>query len=273
MLCAILKTMQDKSQLLFYKSLPTGKEYIDFIFSKDSLKEDKTLTLFKNDIENKSFQTYETVGDLMGILYKLSTCGYGCRGGSHTIEYISGRAYNLSISALKLLRIGFYDEALSLIRSISEIINLFCLFRIDTSSYEDWLKCSTKDRIYKYTPSKVRKKLTDLNVTAPVSFEYYSKLCETGVHVTPETKPSGYNEHSLALVGGFVIEHAPSAILNDLANNIFFLILMASSCILPKDKFMELTEVLKTYENKIGGLNIENLEEHIAKVKKKSKKN
>src|SRR6266496_2248311 len=114
--------MQDKSQLLFYKSLPTGKEYIDFIFSKDSLKEDKTLTLFKNDIENKSFQTYETVGDLMGILYKLSTCGYGCRGGSHTIEYISGRVYILSISALKFWEKGSLNRELILIKIISRII-------------------------------------------------------------------------------------------------------------------------------------------------------
>ena len=114
----------DSSQFLFFEGdLPKGLDYINWIFSKDERKEAKTLEKFKKDSENNSLRTYEALGDLLGMLYNLAVCGYGCHGGDHKIEYITGRTYNLAISSLKLLRLGHYDESLSLIRSISEIVN------------------------------------------------------------------------------------------------------------------------------------------------------
>src|SRR5689334_18633072 len=115
---------EDDSQFLFFSGdLPKGIDYINWVFSKDDIKEAKTFDKFKLDGDN-SLQTYDALGDLLGMLYKLAVCGYGCHGGDHKIEYITGRSYNLAISALKLLRLGYYDESLSLIRSMSEVVNL-----------------------------------------------------------------------------------------------------------------------------------------------------
>jgi hypothetical protein len=268
-----MKDKMDSSQFLFYQGdPPKGLDYINWIFSKDDIKETKTFEKFKKDTVNNSLQTYEALGDLLGMLYKLAVCGYGCHGGDHKIEYITGRTYNLAISSLKLLRLGHYDESLSLIRSISEIINLLCLFRIDPKAYSEWTKCNQKDRIQKFGPAKVRTRITKIGPEPPISQEYYSKLCETGVHVTPDTVPSGYNEHKLALVGGIIIEYAPTAILNDLTNNVFWTILMASSNILSKDEFMGLTDELKPYQEKIGELTITNLDDYVQKNKPSEKR-
>lgn len=263
----------DSSQFLFFQGdPPKGLDYINLIFSKDEIKEAKTLEKFKKDVENNSLQTYEALGDLLGMLYELAVCGYGCHGGDHKIEYITGRTYNLAISSLKLLRLGHYDESLSLIRSISEIVNLLFLFGIDPKAYNEWIKCSQKDRIQKFGPGKVRARIVKVGPEPPVSQEYYSKLCETGVHVTPDTVPSGYNEHKLALVGGIVIEYAPTAILNDLTNNVFCTVLMASRNILAKEEFMELIDKLKQYTEKIGELTIANLDDYLQKNKPSEKR-
>ena len=203
------------------------------------------------------------------MLYKLSVCGYGCRKGDHKIEYLTGRAYNTSLAALKLLRIGFYDESLNLIRSVAEIINLLALFRIDTKEYYTWVGSTVKERIRSFGPASVRKKLekkTDLEI--PISKEYYSKLCEVGVHVNPKTRPAGYNIHDRAMVGGFILEYAPIAILNDLQHVIFFSVLISSSCTLENEKLIEITEALKEHVIKSKKLGIMNLEDYVQEKRK-----
>jgi len=232
----------------------TGEKFIELVFSVDNEKEERTTSLISKG------PTYASVGVLLQMLYKLSVCGYGCRKGDHKIEYLTGRAYNTSIASLKLLRIGFYDESLSLIRSVAEIINLLALFRIDTEEYDSWVSSSEKKRIRGFAPASVRKKLekkTDLEI--PISKEYYSKLCEVGVHVNPKTRPAGYNIHDRAMVGGFVLDHAPIAILNDLQYVVFFSVLISSSCTLEKEKFIEVTEILKEHTLKFDELSIMNL--------------
>ena len=243
----------------------TGEKFIDLIFSADSEKEKITISL----IDKEKTSTYNSVGILLQMLYKLSVCAYGCRKGDHKIEYLTGRAYNTSLAALKLLRIGFYDESLGLIRSVAEIVNLLSLFRIDTEEYDNWVSSDEKERIRNFGPAAVRKKLetkTDLEI--PISKEYYSKLCEVGVHVNPETRPSGYNIHDRAMVGGFVLEYAPIAILNDLQYVVFFSVLVSSSCTLEKGKFIEITNILKEHVLKSEELSIMNLEDYVQEKRK-----
>src|SRR5687767_6395497 len=61
------------------------------------------------------------LGTLMAFVYGLTTCGWGCKGGDHQIELLLGRVVNQAISAHRLMRSGFYDEALMLIRGMGEI--------------------------------------------------------------------------------------------------------------------------------------------------------
>lgn len=254
-------------KLTYDKSMPTGEDFIKWVFSKDSQKEEITSKIYLEDDEFKANETYEVIPEFFKIVYKVSTCGYGCKGGPHVIEYITGRGYNLGISALKLIRIGFYDEALSLIRSISEIVNLFALFAIRPDSLSEWYGMTEKERIREFSPFKVRQKLEETELPLPVSKEYYSKLCEVGVHVNPYTKPQGKNHIDRALVGGIVLKEQAIAVLNDLANNVCWLAIMSLRNSVDKVDFIREMDVLQPLFAKIGKLSLESLDEYLDKKK------
>lgn len=253
----------EEQKLYFMNSMPKGKDFYNWVFSVDTQKEEFTLEVYQNDREFKSIDTYEVIPEFLETLYKVATCGYGCKGGSHVIEYITGRGYNLGIASLKLLRLGFYDEAISLIRSISEIVNLFALFGIDPKSLPEWYNQTEKERMKNFSPAKVRERLSETDLKPPISKEYYSKMCEVGVHVNPMTKPQGKNHIDRALVGGFVVEEQAIAVLNDLANNLSWLVLMSLRNSVGKEVFIKETDRLSELFAKIGNLSLENIDEHL----------
>lgn len=249
--------------------MPKGKKFYDWIFSLDGKKEQFTQEIFELDSEFGSGRTFEMIPDFLEVLYKIATCGYGCRGGSHIIEYITGRGYNLGIASLKLLRIGLYDEAISLIRSISEIVNLLALFGIDPDSLNEWYNQNEKERIKNFAPSKVRDRIGKTELEAPIPKEYYSKMCEVGVHVNPKTKPQGKNHIDRAFVGGFVIREQAIAVLNDLLSNLSWLVLTSLRNSVDKKTFMQEMDRLKPLYDKIEnpGLSLENIDEYLQSKK------
>src|SRR2546421_338209 len=68
------------------------------------------------------------LGTVLSLLDRLSTCSWGCRGGDHVPEYLLGRAVTNLRAAVQLLRLGYYDESLSLTRNAGEVANLLALF-------------------------------------------------------------------------------------------------------------------------------------------------
>ena len=260
----------DRQKLWFDQSMPKGIKFFDWIFAKDSEKEKITLELISEDDEFNALETFEVIPEFLEVLYKIATCGYGCKGGPHVIEYITARGYNLGIASIKLIRLGFYDESISLIRSISEIINLFGLFGMDSESLSQWYHQTERERIHEFSPSKVRKKIMKTGLEPPISREYYSKMCEVGVHVHPNTKPQGKNHVDRALVGGIVVKEQAISVLNDLATNLAWLVIMSLRNSLDKETFMKETERMNPLWDKIGSLNLETLDDYLVKNKNSS---
>ena len=257
--------MNLEDQKLYYtESFPKDSIFYDWIYSKDSYKEGLTSEIYTNDTEFKSFETYNIIPEFFEVLYKVATCGYSCSGGSHVIEYITGRGYNLGVGSLKLLRLGLYDEALSLIRSISEIVNLFALFGIEPNHLFEWYNQTEKERMREFSPSKVRQKLLQTQLEPPISKEYYSKMCEVAVHVNPLTKPQSKNHINRAIVVGFVLKEQAIAVLNDLANNLGWLVIMALRNSVDKKTFISETDRMAPLYNKIGSLNLESIDDYLA---------
>ena len=63
--------------------------------------------------------------------------------GGGTLKHLEREDYPRSLESraracVRLLKFGFYDESLSLTRSIGEIANLLCLFTIDKAEPEKW---------------------------------------------------------------------------------------------------------------------------------------
>lgn len=101
-----------------------------------------------------------------------------------------------------MITLGFYDEALTLIRAIGEVSNLIGLSVVDKNAFSEWLSSDKKARLKKFGPANVRKILKQKGeVLMYADKDWYSNLCEKYVHVSPDTKPNMHNDSS-AVAGG-----------------------------------------------------------------------
>jgi hypothetical protein len=165
----------------------------------------------------KAPECLHKLGTMLSRLDRLSGCFWGCRGGDHRIEFIAGRVSSSARAALRLLRLGFYDESLAITRSIGETANLFFLFVHDRSALSDWVSMDEKTRWKTFRPLKVREALEAKSLPLPVTHERYSDLSEISVHVTPDTKPNVHHEHQRPSSGGYFKDVSALIALNELA--------------------------------------------------------
>ena len=128
-----------------------------------------------------------SLGISLNILYQAATCHRGCHGGAHMLERLCGRAYNLGCAAFHLLTLGFYDEALGLIRGIGELSNIMILAAEDPVAIQEWISADAKTLRSKFGPAQVRKMLEQKN--SPLMYAtkpWYGELSESYIHVTPK---------------------------------------------------------------------------------------
>lgn len=159
------------------------------------------------------------LGDSLHVLYLAATCHRKCWGGGHQMEYMAGRVYNNACAAYSLICIGYYDEALNLVRSLGETANLIALFHMDSTAFPRWAKASKRERIENFGPAKVRKRLKDEpGGVLLMDDAQYAELCENFTHPTPGVAPNSHNELERAICGGIVQEKGLSDCLGELAS-------------------------------------------------------
>ena len=71
-------------------------------------------------------QTMDALGTALSYLDRMASCWWGCRQSTHIEERLVGKVASNARAALHLMRAGYYDEALGLIRQIGETANLLC---------------------------------------------------------------------------------------------------------------------------------------------------
>jgi hypothetical protein len=128
---------------------------------------------------------YEQLGNSLSLIVQIASCAWGCRGGEHDIENILRRFCNSAFAALRLMNSGLYDEALNHARSMGEIVNLLQVFCLSEGSLEEWKKLSTKERMRKFSPAKVRLVIESQGQQPVADKATYSKLCEISIHISP----------------------------------------------------------------------------------------
>lgn len=69
------------------------------------------------------------------------------------------RCFNSGAASLKLLRCGYFQPAMAMVRDLVEIDFLLSLFAKDPQSLRDWLNMSEKDRRKNFKPFMVRQRL------------------------------------------------------------------------------------------------------------------
>lgn len=157
-------------------------------------------------LQNSSAEFQKAMSDFDALLqhyYLFSCCHWGCHGKEHTFEHLGGRCVSHILSAYKLIRDGYYDESLSLVRSVGEIANLLNLFWVENSSVRDWLGFTEPERRKEFTPYKVRQRLMDNSWAVPFDDDHYKRLCQTVVHPTPDTRPNAHDDGERPVLGAY----------------------------------------------------------------------
>jgi hypothetical protein len=103
---------------------------------------------------------------------------------------------------------GFYDEALSLVRSLGEIANLLGLFFWDQNALEEWKRSDRKYRRDHFGPAKVRDRYEKLCPELPMGDESYRVLCELSTHPVPHMLPQKFNQIDHPMTGGLFMQAA-----------------------------------------------------------------
>lgn len=223
--------------------IPTGLEYIKMIasfgeeISRDSV---PYLANHKDDLD--------VLGTALSIFYITATCHRKCQGGSHVLESLVARAYNLALSAYTLTCRGLYDEALNLVRSIGEIANLLGLFLTNSDATNQWLNSEKNTRIRKFGPAKVRQLLESENsILTFADKDWYSKFCEDYSHVHPGTKPNAYNVHKQGNAGGCFQEEGIKKSIDELVNVCAHIAIIVSKYAELDDLRKILVDMVKNY--------------------------
>lgn len=163
---------------------------------------------------------YICVGRCLALLDAFSSCVWQCSKSDHVLD---GRGVNCARASLRLAQMGFYDEALNVIRSVGEIANLLSLFNTRRDDFETWKKLDDKRRLSAYSPVKVRERLAELKTPIRVEDKRYSELCDR-THVNPRTSPQSYNWLGVPFGAGYYQEAGLIVCLNELALSITFII-------------------------------------------------
>ena len=151
--------------------------------------------------------TTESIGTLLSLLDRLASCFWGCRGGHHVVEHLTGRSVSSAAATLRLIYTGHYDEAWALTRSIAEIGNLMWLFFIVPDELNRWAISSVKERKSSFSPVAVRRKIEAAGSVVPHDQDAYSTMCEVGVHPNPNHPPhASHNLHGVPTLGGIYQE-------------------------------------------------------------------
>jgi hypothetical protein len=180
----------------------SGVEFLHAVEATFAACEQLTDAYLARALAAGSMATYEHLGAVISYLDQASSCRWGCQGGDHASEQLIGRCANYSMGALRLARSGFYDEAITLIRSVGENTNLAVLFSLHEEELKEWRQASHKVRRKLFSPAAIRKKLEDRGCPIPIDANRYGQLSEKAIHVTPGIGPQMYNVDRLTGCSG-----------------------------------------------------------------------
>jgi len=214
----------------------------------------------------KAPECYEYLGQVLAYADMIGSCIFGCPGPSddaHAVLYLAARTSSFGRAAIRLAKMGFYDEALNLVRSIGEIANLFALFATDPNTIDEWKKSDRAYRLSHLSPGKVRRRLAALNQTLVMGDNTYRSLCEVTTHPVPQLRPQQFNHAERSMTGGVYVQQAGFlVVLNELAAVTSLLVVYATTvCKVPADERKAIAKACARCLRSTGSLNLENVAE------------
>jgi hypothetical protein len=166
---------------------------------------------------------YEMMGRCLGLLDAFPSCAWKCSKGDHILERLVVRANNSARGALRLALMGFYDESLTLTRSVGEIANLLSLFSERRELFDRWKTLDERSRRREFRPIKVRLALEEVGTPIRVSTSAYGELSSRAVHVNPGTAPQTFDLQDRAKGASYYQDAGLLVCLNELAQALTFI--------------------------------------------------
>ena len=214
----------------------------------------------------KAPQTMDGLGTALSYMDRIASCWWGCRQDTHTEERLVGRVASNARAALHLLRTGYYDEALGLVRQIGEIANLACLFVQSTKSHEKWKDASEAVARNDFSPVKVRLRLEELPLPLPMDQDTYGLLSKQSVHVNPETSPQSHNPFSLPTLGGYFQGVGALLALNHLGGMVGWVLWLAVALIKPPTDRKVVVGASVALLRSIGAVNLNSVQDYFDRI-------
>ena len=249
-------------------NIPEGLAFLKSVWKYENTCEEKSDERISS-LGKKVPACLEHIGTVLSLLDRVASCWWGCQKGDHRIEYICGRVTSNARAALRLLRFGFYDEALVLCRGIGETANLFQLFTANAESLKDWKESSPQRIRQRFSAVKVRLRLEKLSIPPIVGEEQYRVLSARATHVHPETKPQSHNIWGIPIAGAHLQDEGLLVCLNELAWPLS-LTAAGGAAILGLEKGITKRIALASLNliQQIGGLKITDIENYHTRVLK-----
>lgn len=106
--------------------------------------------------------------------------------GELNILRLGVRCFNSGASALRLLRCGYFQPAVMMIRDLLEVRCLMDLFVREPDALHDWLTMTDKDRMKHFKPVRVRERLDKFDNGKETQRQAaYSLFSEIAAHPSP----------------------------------------------------------------------------------------
>lgn len=206
-------------------------------------------------------QTLEKLGTAFAYLDRLASCFWGCRGGNHQEERIVARATSNAQASLRLLRIGYYDEAYSMIRQVGELANVVALLAIqnavDSLEVESVLKLEVSE-----VRNALKKHLTKQKGLIPMDRAYH-EISELFTHPSQKTTPQDFSGSQPSFRNDFQ-EGGALASLNDLGKLVGLLLAYGVKVLQPPQPYDDLSiQASSSLLRSIGMVNLKKLRQHI----------
>ena len=169
-----------------------------------------------------------------------------------------GRCAVSSHAALKLIRSGYYDEALSVIRSLAEIANLLALFAVDRTKFSEWKESQDATRQKKFSAVKVRFALEDGGHFIPIDKHRYAALSAYAIHAGPSNIPQAHDLDGRPIAFPKYQEAGLFLCINELGLTLAIITLFAPIVVeLPVPVRKRLGRIAEKVINNVGGLNLD----------------
>ena len=245
--------------------IPGGNEFLNILEEQ----EERCAESFGGWISSagvKAPETLENLGTALSLLDRLASCWWGCASQSHTHEHVVGRALSNARAVLTLMKSGFYDEALGLVRQLGETGNLLLLFVRHTLSFQEWESATGTERRRRFSPVKVREKLAESEGAFPMDQETYQLLSELSAHLNPSTKPQSMNIFRLPTLGGHFQQESTLIVLNELSGIVGWILWLGPIFVRPPTDRQVFADASVVLLRSIGSVSLNSITEYWAEA-------